>query len=273
METIKKEWQAKVATVLLIVLTIWWRVAPSFSPTPEKRFLGDFISIYVIMAIWGMLWGLLIAQKWGGIHSVIGKALLFFSAALGGQIFGQIAYAYYPLILHTPTPYPTIGDIGYFSSIPFSILGTFYLAKASGVAINLRTYKQKIQALFIPFIMLFLGYLLFLQGYKFDWNHPASIILEFVAPLGQATYVSFAILTYLLSKGVLGGIMKNKVIFILFALCFQFLSDYVFLYQASRGTWLAGGINDYMYLFSYFLMTLALLQFKTVFDRLQSKSP
>ena len=36
---------------------------------------------------------------------------------------------------------------------------------------------------------------------------------------------------------------------------------YTFLYQASRGTWEANGLNDYMYLISYVLMSLAVLQF------------
>ncbi len=111
-------------------------------------------------------------------------------------------------------------------------------------------------------MLLAYSYWVFLKGYEFDWSAPLKIFLEFGYPLGQAIYVSLAILTLFLTRGVLGGVMKNRVLFVLFALLMQYLADYTFLYQASQETWAAGGINDYMYLASYFIMALALLQFR-----------
>lgn len=268
-ETIKKEWEAKVAILLLILLTIWWVVSPSVQPSAGQRFFGDFPSIYGVMALWGAIWGLVISQKWGGPRSIMGKAIIMFSLGLFAQEFGQIYYAYLSFYKNIEVPYPSIGDIGYFGSIPLYIYGVFLLAKASGVNIQLRSFRNKIQAVLIPLVMLGIGYYLFLQEYTFDWSDPIKTFLDFGYPLGQAIYISIAILTYLLSKGVLGGIMKSKVLFILFALSVQFLADYTFLYQTSRGTWHVGEINDYMYLISYFLMTLGLLQLKTVYSKLK----
>ena len=57
--------------------------------------------------------------------------------------------------------------------------------------------------------------------------------------------------------------MKNKILFVLFALVIQFLCDYTFLYQSSKGIWQVGGVNDYMYLVAYFVMTLALINLNT----------
>ena len=143
--------------------------------------------------------------------------------------------------------------------MPLYTYGVLLLAQASGVKIKLQSYGSKVQAIFIPIIMLVIGYMLFLQGYKFDWSNPIKIFLDFGYPLGQAIYVSIALLTYFLSKGMLGGVMKNRILFIVFALVIQFLSDYTFLYQSNRGLYQVGGINDYMYLVAYFLMTFALL--------------
>lgn len=266
--TIQREWQAKIAICLLLLLTVWWILSPIVQKSLGGRFFGDFPSIYVFMSFWGGLWGLAIAQNWGGLRSVTGKAITMFSSGLFAQVFGQLAYAYFSFYKHIDVPYPSIGDIGYFGSIPLYILGILFLAKASGVKIGLNSFKNKIQAVLIPAGILILGYFLFLQGYKFDWSDPIKIFLDFGYPLGQAIYISFAILTYLLSRGVLGGIMKSRILFILFALCIQFLSDYTFLYQSSRGIWKVGEINDYMYLIAYFLMTLGLIQFKTVLERL-----
>src|SRR3989344_578490 len=258
---VKKEWQGKEATLLFFLLTLWWLVGLQNPDAYKVRYFGDFPSIYGVMALWGALWGIGISQKWGFVKSLMGKAMLMFSLGLFAQEFGQIVYAYLSFVKHIEVPYPSFGDLGYFGSIPLYIFGVIYLARASGVRIGLRSFENKIQAVIIPFALLVGSYLLFLQGYEFDWSNPIKVFLDFGYPFGQAIYISLAFLTYLLSRGVLGGIMKNKVLFILFALCIQFISDYTFLYQSSKGTWSVGGLNDYMYLSAYFIMTLGILQF------------
>lgn len=271
-EAIKKEWQAKVAIFLFLLFTGWWAVNNFVIGNENIKYdtFLDFGGVYGLMALWGASWGILIAQKWGGFKTVIGRGLLMFSFGLLAQEFGQLSYALYYDFFKTPGPYPSLGDIGFFGSIPLYIYGIILFAKASGVSIGLKTFESKLQAIILPFIVVVIGYFLFLQGYQFDWSNPIKIFLDFGYPFFQAIYVSLAILTYLLSKGVLGGVMKNRILFILFALCIQFFSDYTFLYQSSKGMWSVGGINDYMYFVSYFLMTLALLQFDVVYKKLKS---
>lgn len=269
LETLKKEREAKLAITLFVILTVWWFISPSIQGHPPKRFFGDFPSIYAVMALLGGVWGFNSAKKWGGIKSVMGRGLMLFSLGLFAQVFGQVTYAYFSFYQHIAVPYPSLGDVGYFGSIPLYIGGIVMFAKASGVRVSLRSFKSKLQAVIIPVVILGIGYYLFLQGYKFAWNDPIKIFLDFGYPMGQAIYISLAILTFLLSKGILGGIMKSKIIFILFALCVQFASDYTFLYQSSKNTWVVGGINDYMYLFAYLTMSIGLLQFKTVFNKLK----
>ena len=110
--------------------------------------------------------------------------------------------------------------------------------------------------------MLIFSYFFFLRDYQFDWSNPLKIFLDFGYPLGQAIYVSIAILTYVLSKGVLGGVMKPKILFLVFALIIQYLADYNFLLQAANSTWQNGGYGDLIYLIAYLLMALSLLQLK-----------
>ncbi|MBI2442419.1 MAG: hypothetical protein HYV40_00735 [Candidatus Levybacteria bacterium] len=273
LDTIRHQWQAKVAIVLFVILTLFWLTLQTdvFKGTSlfDHSVAKFFGAIYGIMALWGAIWGLSIAKHWGGGKSLMGRAILMFSFGLLLQEFGQASLSYIDYVLNIQGAYPSIGDVGFFGSIPFYIYGSFLLAKVSGVQIKLQTIASKIQAVIIPLIMLLIGYYLFLQNYEFDWSDPIRIFLDFGYPFGQAIYVSLAILTYLLSKGVLGGIMKSKVLFILLALVVQFLSDYVFLYQTIQGTWSVGGINDYMYLIAYFLMTLALMQLGTVLAKLR----
>lgn len=272
LETIKKQWQAKIALLIFVGFSLWWVYINIITQRNgfQYDYFGDFGDLYGLMALWGAICGIFISFKWGGMKSLMGRAILFFSLGLFLQEFGQITYSIYYDFITREVPYPSLGDLGFFGSIPFYILGIFFLAKASGVKLGLQSVANKIQAVVIPLVMLVIGYWLFLRGYEFDWNNPIKTILDFGYPLGQAIYVSLALLTYLLSRKVLGGIMRNNILFILFAFCIQFLADYNFLYQNSKGTWINSGYGDYLYLLAYFLMTFGLLQLKTVLSKLQS---
>ncbi len=264
------KWQYGVTIYSFVFFTLWWLFLQVVTPgeSSNHRLFG---ALYGVIALLGGIFGMDVARRWGGVQSIIGKSILMFSLGLLAQEFGQIVYSYNHYFLNKEGMYPSLGDLGYFGSIPLYIYGVYLLGKASGVKVGLVSFERKLQAVIIPLIILVAGYVLFLEEYKFDWSQPIKTFLDFGYPLGQAIYVSLAILVYLLSRGILGGIMKKAILFILFALCFQFLADYTFLYQSSKGTWHVGEINDYMYLVAYFVMTLALLQFNIVLKRLREK--
>lgn len=269
----KKSWQTQSVVIFFLILTIWWLINNFIIGNVNIKYdgFGDFAEIYGLIAILGSVWGIVIGQKWGGLKSLMGRALIIFSIGLLAQEFGQIAYALYNDIYKVPGPYPSIGDLGFFGSIPLYIYGTILLGKASGINISLRNFQARLQAVVIPLVLLVISYFFFLKGYEFDWSNPIKIFLDFGYPFGQAIYIALALLTYLLSRNLLGGMMKSKVLFILFALFLQYVSDFTFLYQSSRGTWSVGGINDYMYLVAYFVMTLGLLQFNTALTTLRQE--
>lgn len=272
-ETLKRQWSAKVVFTLFILFTAFWLLLQIgvfngmtlFDHTIHK-FFG---AIYGVVALWGGVWGIIIAHKWGGHKSVLGRGLYMFGIGLLLQEFGQISLSYLDYVYHIAGAYPSVGDIGYFGSIFFYIAGILMFAQAAGVKFGLQTIVNKFKAVSIPLIALSAGYILFLKDYTLDWSDPVKVGLDLGYPLLQAFYVSLALLTYFLTRGVLGGIMKNRIAFILTALSIQFLADYTFLYQSAHGTWTVGGINDYMYLAAYFFMSFGLMQFKTVFDSLK----
>lgn len=268
-ETIKKSWQAQIAILFFLVFTFFWVITyPKNGETMLINYV--FAGTYGLIALWGGIWGINIAKKWGGFKSVLGKALLFLSFGLLAEEFGQVVFTAYYFILQVPVPYPSLADLGFFGNIPLYIIGILFLAQASGAKLRFKSFNHRLQALIIPLIMLVAGYLLFLQEYQFDWTDPLRILLDFGYPLGQAIYISLALVTYLLSKSVLGGIMRSKIFFILLAFVFQFISDYNFLYQSSRGTWVNSAYGDYLYFVAYFIMTLALLQLGTTYNKLKS---
>ena len=260
---IKQDKTAQILFVLFFLLTAWW-VELQIIGHGDENIQKDLLwgVSYQIIAFIGGIAGLILSKSWGSVKSVMGRATLCFALGLLFQTFGQSVFSYYNLALKIEVPYPSIADIGFFGSIPLYIYGIILLAKLSGVAVSLKSFLNKIQAILIPLVMLIFSYFFFLRDYQFDWSNPLKIFLDFGYPLGQAIYVSIAILTYVLSKGVLGGVMKPKILFLVFALIIQYLADYNFLLQAANSTWQNGGYGDLIYLIAYLLMALSLLQLK-----------
>src|SRR3989344_2080593 len=252
---------AQVTIFLFVVFTIWWILLSPLSPEspyPESRTIWSVS--YQLIALWGGVNGLLIATKWGGTKSIVGRSVIAFSVGLLLQSFGQSVYSYYLLGLHIDAPYPSLGDIGFFGTIPFYIYGTLLLAKASGVKVSIRSFRAKLQAIIIPAVILTISYYFFLRGYEFDWTHSLTVFLDFGYPLGDAIYVSLTILTFLLSRKFLGGIMRKPILFILASLVFEYIADFTFLYTASNETYFAGSYVDFLYLTAYSLMAIALIR-------------
>lgn len=266
LETLRKESKAKIVTLLFIGLTVWWLVLLA---SGIKEAFNNYLfgALYGLVALLGGIWGIKTAMRWGGFKSVMGKAIMFLSLGLLAEEFGQLVFSYYNIFLHVQVPYPSLADLGYFANIPLYLLGIIYLGRASGIQFSLKKLSGRLQLIIFPLIMLILAYIFFLQGYEFDWLDPLKIFLDFGYPFGQALYISIAILTLSLSQKVLGGIMRDKIIFIIFAFVAQFLADYNFLFQSSRGTWYNAGYGDYLYLLAYFIMTLGLLQLHAVANK------
>ena len=258
---------AQVLAVLFVGLFVWWGYVYAIKGGLDQNANLAWAASYQVLAILGGIIGIVVSKGWGGFRSVMGRSIISFSVGLLLQSFGQSVFSFYNLFLHVDVPYPSIADIGFFGSIPLYIYGILLLAKASGAAISLRSFGRKIQAIIIPTTMLVVSYYFFLRGYDFSSPTKLQIFLDFGYPLGQAIYISIAILTYILSRGFFGGVMRGKVMVILLALVIQYVSDYNFLYQNLNGTWQNGGYGDMLYMVAYMFMALGLLQLKAVYIR------
>ena len=178
---------------MFLFFALWWVYLQVFVEKEDVAY-GIFAFIYCTIALFGVLSGIMTSRRWGGVKTLLGKSIILFSSGLFMQAMGQITYAYFTNIQHIKVPYPSLGDIGYFGTIPLYISGAYFLAKSSGIRITLQSYQKKIFALFIPLVMLVFAYLLFLHGYVFDWKQPIKIFLDFGYPLGEGIYISIAII-------------------------------------------------------------------------------
>lgn len=255
--------------VIFAVLSVWWALINFVFISEDTDIKQLFAASYQILAIYGGVIGFFLARHWGGFKSFLGKSLTYFSLGLFFQAFGQSVYSYFIYFQAIHAPYPSIGDVGFFGSIIFYILGALYLCKVVGVKFSLKSLQGKVLSFVLPLAMLVMSYLFFLKEYEFYWDAPLKIFLDFGYPLGQAIYVSIALLALLMSYRVLGGIMRKPIWFLIGALVVQYISDFMFLYQANAGTWSVGEINDYCYCFSYFLMCISLIYIGNIFNRIK----
>ncbi len=251
-----------IASGIFTFFTLWWIYREFFEAHRDSYRIWEFYNLYFIIALYGGLLGVHTSLRWGGIKSLLGRSILAFSLGLFTQCFGQIAYSYYGIALHNPNVYPSIGDFGFFATIPFYIYGILLLAKASGINLSFRLFRERPMALLVPITILVSGYFMFLRNYIFDWANPIKIFLDFGYPLGDAIYVSIAILVFIFSRSILDGIMRTKASLILVALIVQFIADYIFAETSS--TYYAGNYIDFLELLSYYLMTVALLSLKSI---------
>ncbi len=257
----------------LFILFFLWRIVLYFGPSgfEGEIYLPSFAwgATYNVLALFGAISGFIISKSWGGYKSVLGRAIQIFSVGLFLQSVGQIISSYY-LFTTNEIPYPSYGDLGFFGSVIFYIYGTKQLARLAGVKINLKSFSEKILAILIPSVGLIASYLIFLKDHALDWSNPLSVLLDLGYPLGQALYVSIALLVFLFSRDVLGGIMRRPIFLFILALVAQYISDFTFLYQVSRELYIPEGINDLMYFISYFLMAISLISLGNVFNKIRN---
>lgn len=255
------------------VFVAWWLYITLILKSPDHNSVNNqiFGASYGVLSLLGGLIGLVASKKWGGYKSLVGRALIFFSLGLLAQEFGQLTYSYYTYVSKIDIPYPSVGDIGYFGSVLFYIYGAILLSQATGAKITLKKLGNKALALLIPIVLLVTSYMFFLRGYSFDRHHPLTVFLDFGYPFGQALYIAIAILAFIISRKLLGGVMRNKILFIIFALVIQYVADFTFLNSAKTGSAFPGGANDLMYLLAYVVMALALNSYRNL--SLQSNSP
>ena len=254
--------------ILFFGLSVWW-VSIFFRHLTSGVENNIYTLCYPFLALLGGIIGIITAERWGGLKSSFGKGVYFLAFGLLAQFFGQFMYAYYIYIAGIEVPYPSVGDVGYFGSVLLYIAGILLLGHVAAAHVNMKTITGKLQAFLLPAFILAASYYLFLREYVFDWSQPIKIFLDFGYPLGQALYVSFAIVVLLLTHKVLGGVMLKPMRFLIAALTVQYFCDFMFLYQVNRGTWYVGGVNDFFYALSYFLMTVALTYIGLTYMRIR----
>ena len=247
-----------IVTVFFIEFVLGWGIIQLIDAPQDLNYF--FGAVYGLVALIGGIYGLSVAKRWGGFKSTLGRTISYLSIGLLLAEFGQLVFSYYNIFLHEPAPYPSVADIGFFGNIPLYILAALSLYVVMGLRRKSSKKALKYSALLVvPPAILFSSYWFFLRSYSTEGLTKLNVILDFGYPIGQAIYISIALVILVSISGVLGGIMRPRIWVLLAAFVAQYIADFNFLYQVYHETWANGGYGDLLYLVAYYLMAVSLI--------------
>jgi hypothetical protein len=247
-----------------------WILLQTIIENKESSILLNYYSdSYGLIALFATLLGISTSTKFGSFKSVTGKTILIFSLGMFFQFVGQLINTYYRVIEQIDAPYPSSADIFYFLSIPIYIYGSYLILKILGAKRFFNNIINILMGTCIMFAMISLDYFLFLKDYDSTNSTQIQLFLDYSYPLLQATNVALILIGAFISSNRLGGVFKNPIILLLFALFIQYLADTTFTYKFISETLYAGDLPDLLYVLAYIIMGLSFTGFKEMFAELK----
>lgn len=255
----------KICIGFFVLLIVFW--AFLFTTGAKSGMLNyTFAFLYALMPFLGGIAAVRGYQEWGGLSTILGKAILFLGLGLFMWGFGKIAWVYYAAI-------PGIQDASlpnwfFAPSVFLYTIGTIYLSLTTGIRLSLKFTSGRIFAIVTPIVMFVLAYyVLFtlphtgLSSVIANKDAILDSIFNVAYPIGDAVSLAVAAVVAGLSFRYLGGLYKTEIIFILTGLIGMFAADSYFAYSRLIGTSYIGGAGDLIYAFALFLLTCGLLGF------------
>lgn len=260
--------QSKIVIILFVITIAFWVtlliLEKSFVISDEllaniRKFTQ--LPLFFIPLIGG-LFGLKNAFNWGGRKSVLGKAVLGISLGLLTWAGGMIIWNYYLFFTDIEVPYPSLADAIFILSWPLWTYGLLQLSKAIGVRFAWKNLSNKKNIFFVSGIIILLSiYLLF--GIARNWSisfeeESLKLFFDLFYPIGSIVISTLVLLIYWLSKNFLGGIYKNSILILFFGFLLNYMSDFMFSYTTTKGTYFNGHFVDFLFTLAMFTLSFGL---------------
>ncbi|HVU06199.1 MAG TPA: hypothetical protein VHE10_00145 [Candidatus Paceibacterota bacterium] len=258
----------KACAAFFIALLAFWAVL-FFGSAGDTTASNIFVLCYGLIPFFGGIFALAGYRKWGGLSTILGKAILLLGFGLFLWGCGEITYAYYNIFLQVEIPYPSIADIFFAPSVFFYTLGAIYLSVTTGIGMSLKSKKGRAFAIIMPFIIGAIAYYILIIVGKgglliSDSNNALKTLLDIAYPLGDIVSLSVSVVVAGLSFKYLGGRYRYDVVLILAGLAAMFVADSIFSYTTTVGTAYNGDIGDLAFTVAVFLLTCGLLGFNKI---------
>lgn len=258
-------YQQRFLICYLLLCLYWAWLFATDSEAGDPNYYYSFLFGLVPLA--GGLIGMFKAKIWGGLSSALGKAVFFISLGLFLWGLGESIWSYYNFVKEVAAPYPSLADVGFAPSIFFWIIGTYYLAKATGAWMNLKKNTgAKVLVVAIPLILLVVSYFVQIKLAREGMLVPEGetnlkTVLDIAYPFGDFLALTYAAIVFTLSYNYLGGHYRRAVLAILAGLAVMYCGDSVFSYTTTKGTYYNGDWGDFLLSTGVFLITFGVMAF------------
>lgn len=225
--------------------------------------------LFGLIPLAGGIVGIAKSSIWGGFKSTLGKAVIFISLGLVLWGLGETIWSYYNFFKHVPAPYPSVADIGFAPSIFFWIIGTIYLAKASGALFALKkSTAAKVLAAAVIVLLLIPSYYIQVRVARGGVLVPPGettlkVVLDIAYPFGDFLALVFAAMVFSLSYKYFGGFYRQAIMSILLGLFVMYCGDSIFSYTTTKATYYNADWGDMLLALGLFLITFGILAFST----------
>lgn len=258
-----------VVYLLAVLFWVLFIVSTKYTATYEGPYyeylLKPFLVGMTVLPLLGGIFGLLNAQRWGGMTSVLGRALYGLSCGLIAWAGGMVIWNYYLFFTTIEVPYPSLADAVFILSWPLWTYGIYQLSKATGVKFALREWSGKAMLLVIPFTVGLISYYLVFNVAReatMDWSGGIlKLFFDVFYPLGDIVIATITVLIFVLSRRFLGGIYKKAVLVLLAGFMLNYISDIMFSYTTTRETYFNGHMVDFLFTTTMFVLSIALSMF------------
>ncbi len=257
-------YQKSCIAFLFVLLIFWGYLFTTGTKSGSLNYI--FALMYALMPFLGGIAAIRGYQEWGGLSTILGKAILFLGLGLFMWGFGKIAWVYYAAIPGIQNA--SLPDWFFAPSVFLYTIGTIYLSLTTGIRLSLKFTSGRIFAIVTPIVVFILAYYVLIALPKADIDTLISnkdtilrSIFNIAYPIGDAVSLAVAAVVAGLSFRYLGGLYKTEIVFILTGLAGMFAADSYFAYSSLVGTSYIGGTGDLLYAFALFLLTCGLLGF------------
>lgn len=251
------------STVLLLIVyiaSIIWFL--TLDRNADEVALSNYLYTLLegIIPIWGGMYGLFLAKKWGGFSSIIGKSQSFISIGLLSWGIGSLIFvAYYNLIMNVEVPYPSFADVAYILSWPLWGLGMVYLSRATGVKTALHNTTSRYWIIVVPALIVGFSYYLLVHvargGVISSSDDFIKVFFDLAYPIGDVVILTLATIIYGLSFKYFAGKYRWAIYFLLAGFFVNYFADFSFSYQTTLGTFVPGGLSDFLFVTAMFAIS------------------
>ena len=260
----------KIIVTLYAVTVVFWfalliSVKYSIFSAATLDLLRSFtqIPLMIIPFVGGIL-GLKNYTIWGGVKNTSGRSSLFLSLGLIFWSSGMIIWNYYFFFTAVKVPYPSLADFGYIFGLLFFIVGISSLSKIVGVKFALRNKEGKFIFFLIPTIVVFVSIYLLIDVARGGVFVDSSggyfkLFFDILYILVDVVILTIISLLYFFSKKFLGGRYKIPVLILLFGFLSIYISDFIFVFTTSSGTYFNGHFVDFLYTTTMFILSLGVV--------------